>query len=229
MSGRKHQKSPLSRKANPAGHTRWTYDIRGRIIKEEKWIDGAYYKTKWTYDAMDRVVTMTYPDDEVVTYIYNAQLLLSGISSSSSVGETIASDLAYNALGLPTRVKLPKQVSDLYLRYRYYGLDYSTYPYGALWDTRPEKGSGPDLLLRLEHGYDNVRNVVRVIDSAGGDFGYEYDDLDRLRKRKTYGGADQETFTCAAIGNVATKNGLSFGYELLRRHPPGGKKSAEAL
>ncbi len=201
-----------------SGHTRWTYDIRGRIIKEEKWIDGAYYKTEWTYDAMDRVVTMKYPDDEVVTYTYNAQLLLSGITSSSSGGETIASDLAYNALGLPTAVKLPNAVSDLYLRHRYHVLDSgsSTTPYGALWDIRLEKAGSNS--LRLEHGYDYVRNVVRVIDSVSGDFGFEYDDLDRLLKRKITGGADQETFTYAAIGNIATKNGLSFSYSSSHKH-----------
>ena len=199
-----------------SGHTRWTYDIRGRIIKEEKWIDGAYYKTEWTYDAMDRLVTMKYPDDEVVTYTYNSQLLLDGISGS--VVGNIASDLAYNALDLPTAVKLPNAVSDLYLRYRYYGsnLDYSTTPYGALWDIRLEKTGSNS--LRLEHGYDYVRNVTRVIDSVTGDLTFEYDELDRLLKRKITGGADQETFTYAAIGNIASKNGVSFTYHATKKH-----------
>ncbi|MBI4320628.1 MAG: RHS repeat protein [Chloroflexi bacterium] len=45
-----------------SGRTRWTYDARGRILTEERWIDGQLYSTRWEYDAMDRLVTMTYPD-----------------------------------------------------------------------------------------------------------------------------------------------------------------------
>ncbi|MBI4320925.1 MAG: RHS repeat protein [Chloroflexi bacterium] len=190
-----------------SGRVRWTYDIRGRIITEERWIDGQYYKTEWLYDAMDRVVTMTYPDTEVVTYTYNAQLLLAGVSGSL-VG-SVAADLVYNALSQPTQVRLSNAVADMFLRYRYYVLDFGSFPYGALWDIRLEKGTE---LLRLQHGYDPGGNVTRIIDSIGTDFSYEYDHLDRLLKRKITGGADQETLAYDQVGNIMNKNGLSYAY-----------------
>ncbi len=176
---------------------------------------------------MDRVVTMKYPDDEVVTYTYNAQLLLD--SMSGSVVGNIASDLTYNALDLPTAIKFSNNGGqNLYLRNRYHVLDSgsSTYPYGALWDLRLERGSGPTQLLRLQHFYDSVRNPTRVNEDGGLDLTYEYDDLDRLLKRKITGGADRETVefdnvtgrTDGKIGNIVKKNGQTYTYSTSKPH-----------
>ena len=71
--------------------------------------------------------------------------------------------------------------------------------------------------LTLGHEHQPNGNLSRITEnSVATDF--EYDELDRLLKRKITGGADQETFTYAAIGNIATKNGLSFSYSSSHKH-----------
>jgi len=195
-----------------------------RVIEERRYLHGRLYVTRWTYDAMDRVVTITYPnlnESEVVSYTYNDQLLLATMVSSL-VG-SIATDITYNALDLPTRVKLSNNASqNLYLRHRYYRLDpevAGSGPYGALWDIRLERGSPVELLLRLEHGYDPVRNIIRTIESPDWqDYTFEYDDLDRMLKRKITGGADQEWLTYSQIGNILTKNGSGYTYGSPKPH-----------
>jgi YD repeat-containing protein len=89
--------------ANPSGSTAWEYDVRGRMTRETKVINGAgggTCVTQWTaYDAMDRVRSMVYPDSKGVTFDYTAQGPIKAVFGSLTyyVGETL-----YNALGQAT-------------------------------------------------------------------------------------------------------------------------------
>jgi hypothetical protein len=50
------------------GVMKWVYDQRRRAMEETRHLNGlGDYTTGTTYDAMDRLVTMTYPDSEVIT------------------------------------------------------------------------------------------------------------------------------------------------------------------
>ncbi len=62
-----------TRLVDPSGSAAWTYDACGRVTQEIKNINGGgSFTTQYTYDSIDRVVTTTYPDGEVVRNTYNA-------------------------------------------------------------------------------------------------------------------------------------------------------------
>jgi YD repeat-containing protein len=77
-------------------------DARGRLSSEERAIDGAPggpFETEYTYDAMDRPVTMTMPDTEVITTTYNVAGL-----PVTLVGDTpYVTGTGYNALDQVTQ------------------------------------------------------------------------------------------------------------------------------
>ncbi|MFC1514729.1 toxin TcdB middle/N-terminal domain-containing protein, partial [Candidatus Omnitrophota bacterium] len=62
----------LSKVEDQSGQTEFFYDVLGREVKSEKVINGTGpYTVERTYDALDRLMSLTYPDDEIVNYTYN--------------------------------------------------------------------------------------------------------------------------------------------------------------
>jgi YD repeat-containing protein len=106
--------------ANPSGSTAWEYDVRGRMTRETKVINGAgggTCVTQWTaYDAMDRVRSMVYPDSKGVTFDYTAQGPIKAVFGSLTyyVGETL-----YNALGQATDRYLGSTAGVIRQKYSY--------------------------------------------------------------------------------------------------------------
>ncbi|MCU0520133.1 MAG: RHS repeat protein, partial [Anaerolineae bacterium] len=82
-----------------SGSTTWAYDVRGRVTQAVKLIGTQPFTTSTSYDALDRVVTTTYPDGEVVTTAYNAATQPQSLSGSS----TYVSETLYSAVGQLTR------------------------------------------------------------------------------------------------------------------------------
>ncbi len=86
-----------------SGSTTWTYDTRGRVTQEVKLIGTQPFTTSTTYDALDRVVTTTYPDGEVVTTAYNAATqpvslsMASGALPRINVGSAVATTHTCNS------------------------------------------------------------------------------------------------------------------------------------
>ena len=79
-----------------AGNSSWSYDEYGRTTTATRVVDGRSYASTHTYDALDRVRGMTYPDDETLTYSYQANLLLDGIQSR--LGIWIWSQMSYTRI-----------------------------------------------------------------------------------------------------------------------------------
>ena len=97
-----------------AGNSSWSYDEYGRTTTATRVVDGRSYASDYTYDALDRVRETTYPDNETLTYSYQANLLLDGIQSSIDSLD-IVSDVVYEDIGLPDSYTLgsspPPQLS----------------------------------------------------------------------------------------------------------------------
>ncbi len=90
------------------GITNWAYDLRGRVLTETKAITGAgTFTTSYRYDPMDRVITMTYPTNEVITQTYNIAAPRS-VAQVRSATHNVAyvSGLTYNPLGQLTQMRL---------------------------------------------------------------------------------------------------------------------------
>jgi YD repeat-containing protein len=82
----------------------WKYDNRGRLVREDKIIDSATYTTQYTYDGADRINTITYPTNEVVTQTYNGRGLPDTLSGS--VAGSLVTSVLYNQLGSLTDINL---------------------------------------------------------------------------------------------------------------------------
>jgi hypothetical protein len=57
-----------------------TYDDFGRLSTTQQCIAGQSFSTTMTYDALNRVRTLQYPDNEVITYGYNSAGWLGSVS-----------------------------------------------------------------------------------------------------------------------------------------------------
>ena len=73
-----------------SGSTNGRYeDVRGRLTKESKSITGSgVYTTQWEYDIADQVISITYPDNENVTFSYLPQMMVNAVNGSAYVQST---------------------------------------------------------------------------------------------------------------------------------------------
>jgi hypothetical protein len=91
--------------SDPSGSASYTFDARGRLIREAKTITGASavpFVTNMAYDSADRMTRRDYPDGEQVTTTYNSQGLpntLKGSQTGLFTNYTYISGSSYNAAG----------------------------------------------------------------------------------------------------------------------------------
>ena len=191
---------------------RWTYDARGRVTREEKKINGTWYTTQWSYDAADRVRTMTYPDNKVVTYTYNSQgLVESAVGSSTYVQNT-----DYDPLG---RVELRKLGNDVLRQDPVYYAWTTVNRQGRLKQIKVGTPSDTTSLQDLRYSYDAAGNVLSIQDWRAGTpqtQSFSYDELDRLVAAVTSGGSSgsyNESYSYDKAGNLTSKTGVgSYAY-----------------
>ncbi len=188
-----------------SGSASWTYDARGRITQESKAINGAgTFVTSMTYDAADRVRTLTYPDNEVVSNSYSDPR---GLLNSVAGTNTYVSGSSYNALGQILSQAYGNGRTTTYTyrsdNYRLQRLQVNS----AYWWTSN---------LDLQYTYDSVGNVLTIFDSYQyQQQNFTYDALNRLTRGYTtlYGsGPYDESYTYNAIGNLSNKAGLGYTY-----------------
>ena len=83
-----------------AGTINYTYDNRLRKLSEQRTIDGTSWTTQYAYDALDRIMSQTNPDGEVVGYTFNSQGEIDKVTG-------ILNNIDYSALGKITKKILP--------------------------------------------------------------------------------------------------------------------------
>ncbi|WP_372521572.1 RHS repeat-associated core domain-containing protein [Sulfuricaulis sp.] len=91
----------LCQVADASGTTQYSYDAFGNVLTQSKTELGIVYTTSYTYDASDRIKTITYPDNRLVTYARNGLGQITSVSATvSGVAKTLASARTYRADGL---------------------------------------------------------------------------------------------------------------------------------
>ncbi len=182
------------------GSATWIYDTRGRVTQETKTINGGgSFSTGYTYDPMDRVVTTTYPDNEVVRNTYNAAGQPATLRSDT-YGYNYVSSASYTAPGAMAAMTYGNGLTTNY--------DYYDDPGEALSFRLQRVQVGPaGSLLNLSYTYDSVGNVVTITDSknSGQVQNFTYDALDRLTHAWTTGGGNGAydwTYAYDQIGNL---------------------------
>ncbi len=201
-----------------SGSTLWQVDGLGRVLTETRLIDGRAFTTRFGYDDVARQQTMTYPDGEGVTTIYNERGLPDAVTGYSSY----LASAAYNGPGLPVAWGLggvltqtlgsfqdPLHPQALSTANGSGSLRQLTFGFDALGRLETYQGHG----LNATYAYDPLNRLVQVNDATYSQ-DYAYDPIGNLTRRYT------TTLTYPDQGQprphapTAAGDGTTFGYDL---------------
>jgi len=186
----------------------WTYDTRGRTLSETV-NAGTAYTTQWTYNSADLALTMIYPDGEVVTTGYDAQMMFTSLTSPQG---TYVQSTGYDSAGRMTNRVLGSNVITA---------SYAYYPWPLTNGGRPSSAgysSGAGALQALSYTYDPEGNINTILDSINSQTqAFGYDALDRLTSASASGNANSGGYSETDIydpttGNLASKAGSNYTY-----------------
>ncbi|MRR31922.1 hypothetical protein EG834_16685, partial [bacterium] len=122
-----------------------------------------------TNDWLGRVLSTSYPGDEVVSYTYNSLGQPKSLESSAMPGTTLV-DLAYNMLGQITSAHLGNEATIS-----------NTYNTQLRLDSRNAVDGSSNSLMDFDYSYDNTGNITQIVDNTLGEtLTYTYDSLSRL-------------------------------------------------
>ncbi|MGH8108575.1 MAG: RHS repeat-associated core domain-containing protein, partial [Arenimonas sp.] len=183
--------------------TKYQYDVMGRIVDERPYTNKSMAMNPTvarTYDGAGRVLDMTYPDGEVVTYSYDTAGRLSGAVSSAFTSQNIVSSATYNARGnLATRT-LGNGVVETF-----------TYDPDRFWLT----GVSASLNSTLIHSVSLTRNKRGEVTSrsntleSNDNWSYVYDDLRRMTTATNTNNAFwSESFTFDETNRITSSSRL---------------------
>jgi RHS repeat-associated protein len=177
-----------------SGLTHYAFDPFGNIVEQKKTDAGVTYTTQYTYDAGDRVLTITYPDNRLVTYTRDA------LGRVTAVGTTINGSQAQLIAGRTYRADgnfLSQTFGNGVNEVRDYNLK------GEL--TYQSLGSIDTRLYQ----YDANGNLIQKqsLPEVGA---YTYDALDRLIETRRDGGTDPYQYD--PNGNRLRDAGGSYVY-----------------
>lgn len=191
-----------------AGTVARAYGPLGEVTKETRTITAVggaprTYTTEWRYDAFNRVLQLTYPDGEVLTYDYDSGGLVTRATGvKNGTGYTYLDRLDYDKFGQ----KILQQTGN--------GVR-TTYSYDAE-DRRLAglKSVAPNgtAFQNLGYTYDSIGNIKTLANNApqGGEIGGP--------STQTYGYDDQYRLTSASgqytdKNNRVNKYALTLGYD----------------
>ena len=181
-----------------AGSKAYSYDPRGRIVKQIQNLNGLNFTTSMEYDALDRLTSLGYPDGSRVTYLYNAMNRLDAVPG-------YVNNIDYT----PTGQKAAFQYAN--------GIQ-SSYAYDVRQRlNRLYTGSNGSVLQDLTYSYDQSSNITRINDQRAvktpedRSTDYQYDDLYRLTSATAPAWSEQYQYN--PIGNMTYKSDLgAMGY-----------------
>jgi RHS repeat-associated protein len=207
--------------SDSSGITSWVYDVRGRLVQESKFINGAgggTFVTQWSYDSADRMTQMVYPGNEGVNFVYNDQGLLRRMYTT---GVDYVRSAAYDEAGRVTQRVLGSSTV-LTATYTYFPW---TIAGGRLQRMTLGTTGAPTSLQDLTYSYDAVGNVQQQLNttswSAAQKQCFSYDGLNRLTAGFTTTGSDNctgytgvgsgpynETTSYSPNGNLSSKSSV---------------------
>jgi RHS repeat-associated protein len=197
--GRGSSKGRLTTTSSTSGvTTRAWYDASGRRTRYESVVDGVTYAISHTYDVAGRLATVTYPDNEVVTYGYGTSGYALG--RLVSVGNKVTG-VSYTAKGQMASITYGNGVTTAY-GFDGYGEHTTSIQVGAL--------------ATISYGYDNGGRITSMASPQLGltNWSFGYDALGRLTgATNTANSTYTQSFGFDVAGRMTAQTGVgSYAY-----------------
>ena len=170
-----------------------SYDSAGQVTSQTKCIEGRTFTSRFAFDTIGRIKTITYPDDQEVTYTYN------GAGNLDTMPGFI-DKITYNGNGLPENIAYANGTTAI-----------NSYDPERLWITGTNLSSTTGPLYQSTYQYE-PNGLVKSSTSTTNHMNtaYTYDDLNRLTSAT---GDTNEEYRYDAAGNMqySTSAG-TYGY-----------------
>jgi YD repeat-containing protein len=215
---------------DPSGSTWFQYDVRGRTVSVNKGVavlhdpPMADAPPEWalflySYDAANHVVSVRYPDGEIVAHGYDSGGRLNRLESDN--GTVYLTDLTYDVFGRRRRIAHGNATVDERI--------YSTSKANAyrLTSITAKLGSGRYFDLAYT-AYTRTGLITHIedrlhpssSDELSSTVTYEYDGLGRLVRATgpNLPAAPNDTYAYDALGNMTRKEEKTFSFSSVRPH-----------
>lgn len=192
--------------SDETGETRLAYDVRGNLVRETREIGGATYATEYNYDLADRLLAVTYPSGDVVSYRRDDIGRIESVlywRYNTFVTQTLATGIAYLPFGGISSLVYGNGLR----RTNIHDLDYR--PTGIV------TASGSVNVQNLTLDYDAANNIRSIRDNLAeaNSQAFSYDETDRLTEAA--GNYGVPSYTYNGVGNRLTRRsgGVTEAYE----------------
>jgi len=191
----------LSKVTDTSGQTEFFYDKLGREVKSIKTVAGNTYQVSRSYDVLDRLTTLTYPDNTAINYSYDANSgLLEKVSNSTNTINYV-NTINYNAKGQIKNIQYGNNTQTIYT----YGQD--------LRLSNILTANSTSTLQDLNYLFDKNGNITTLTDNKRSNIRtYAYDELNRLTQANNVpavgGGYTNFNYQYDSIGNMTYKSDI---------------------
>ncbi len=215
-----YSKGRLTKVQDASGTAEFFYDNEGREIRSVKTVDGTPYTIERRYDALGRIVSVTYPDGEVVNTAYTKAGGIQSVTGKDkyvqSMLYTARGQLSQAVYGNGTKTDYTYNPNTQYLEHLV-----TTGPPAAVTLSQAKglafSSNASRILQDLSYRFDNAGNILNIDDRVyTATQSFQYDALNRLTGAT--GAYGRHVYAYDAIGNMTSKNGIGYVYGSSRPH-----------
>ncbi len=186
----------LTTESDALGTNAKDYDAAGRVALRTRTIGSSSYAYQYAYDAGNRLLSLTYPDGDKVTYTYN------GLGQVATIAGIVTAT-SYDARGNLTSQTNANGTATT-----------RTFSAARQWLTNISTTAGSNTLQNLYYSRDAEGKITSVTSSTTNaslatdeTWTYAYDDLDRLTSASdTYDTSQNQSFTYDLVNNMSSNS-----------------------
>jgi RHS repeat-associated protein len=187
----------LSSVDDAAGHIDFGYSKLGRLELSARTLDGTRYETRTQYDSAGRIVALTYPDQDKITYEYEGLYLARVKDNQGTLVEFSDFDPVFG----PTSIKLGDNVKgtkeyetnsseqcgpgtqrlcDIRVATRLGGKDVDVFYEHLAYNADGQVSRLAENNIVWQFKYDDLFRLFQVTDPKGGTASWTYDDRNNI-------------------------------------------------
>ena len=165
----------LAQVTDPSGETQYRYNPQGKVQHKNYRIGDTHYQLENNYDANGVLLITTYPSGRVVSYEFNQQGRVNGLSTQASAGEasqSVVNAVSYLPFGPLSEIHYGNNTQANIQRDKDYRIESIKLTDNSLRNT----------LFDVNYAYDASSNITQINNqlNANQSQAFVYDDLYRL-------------------------------------------------